>query len=218
VNVFRKNDYLSTILIDSKTQPLTKSIREESFVDISFSFDYQYPEIPQEVFIVFTPVFDEKRPFVEMAWIRPDSREFYMKSYSVDGPKRIDLADQISRREQSAFLKTIEQQVGVSGDSELSDLLILFNDPDADRPTLLTGEYQIRIEGRIFEENADLDAELVMLGLVNGAAGTDYSVEIYWFPSLGNAFCTRFRLFTSNPYYGILNDHCCCRDLVWRLG
>ena len=45
--------------------------------------------------------------------------------------------------------------------------------PQSEEPQALPGEYTLRITGTLFEETGDLDAQLVVFGLVEGWAGTD---------------------------------------------
>ncbi|MCL0048789.1 ABC transporter permease, partial [Dehalococcoidia bacterium] len=49
----------------------------------------------------------------------------------------------------------------------------LFADPAAEDLSI-KGEYTLRLEGWLFEEDADLDARLVVYGQVHGLAGTDH--------------------------------------------
>ncbi|MEZ4638904.1 MAG: ABC transporter permease, partial [Caldilineaceae bacterium] len=52
----------------------------------------------------------------------------------------------------------------------------LFADPNSpeDAPTPLKGTYTLQIAGLVFEEEADVDAKLVVYGEVYGLAGTDH--------------------------------------------
>src|SRR5690606_30535620 len=51
---------------------------------------------------------------------------------------------------------------------------VLFADPNADQPLHLNGRYQLQIDGLLFEDDSDLTTELILLGQVYGAAGTDF--------------------------------------------
>jgi peptide/nickel transport system permease protein len=51
---------------------------------------------------------------------------------------------------------------------------LLFADPSAGSPKAVPGKYQVQIHVMTFEENSDLDAQLVVFGQVYGLAGTDY--------------------------------------------
>jgi peptide/nickel transport system permease protein len=51
---------------------------------------------------------------------------------------------------------------------------VLFADPYADQPVLLKGTYSLVVDALLFEENAEIQSELILFGQVYGAAGTDY--------------------------------------------
>jgi peptide/nickel transport system permease protein len=51
---------------------------------------------------------------------------------------------------------------------------VLFADLFADQPRALKGTYQLELNALLFEEDADIEGELVLLGQVYGAAGTDF--------------------------------------------
>lgn len=51
---------------------------------------------------------------------------------------------------------------------------LLFANPDQVVPKVVQGNYELVIDGFTFEEGSDIQAELVMLGQVYGAAGTDF--------------------------------------------
>jgi peptide/nickel transport system permease protein len=51
---------------------------------------------------------------------------------------------------------------------------LLFSPENADQAAVEKGHYELRIEGLMFENGANLDARLVLLGQAYGIAGTDY--------------------------------------------
>jgi len=64
----------------------------------------------------------------------------------------------------------VSDQIGLGN----PDLAALFTDPTSESMVPVQGTYQLRIEGLVFEDDSDINAELVMLGQVYGIAGTDY--------------------------------------------
>jgi peptide/nickel transport system permease protein len=69
----------------------------------------------------------------------------------------------------------------------------LFADPTLETPQPLKGKYQLRIEGLLFDQDADLDARLVVYGKVFGLAGTDHlrrdiTVALLWGTAVALAF------------------------------
>ncbi|HET9906346.1 MAG TPA: ABC transporter permease subunit, partial [Anaerolineales bacterium] len=62
---------------------------------------------------------------------------------------------------------------------------LLFAEPDSTQPVIQTGTYQLEISSLFFEENSDLNPQLVLLGQVYGLAGTDFwrrdlVVPLFW--------------------------------------
>jgi peptide/nickel transport system permease protein len=69
----------------------------------------------------------------------------------------------------------------------------LFTDPEAATPTLIKGHYELVVSGIVFEEDADLDARMVLYGQVHGLAGTDHRrrdlmVALLWGTPIALAF------------------------------
>ncbi len=162
VNWFPGNDKPDTIIINSAETPEIKS-REAISADmtdviISFPFEYNYDGFPQEVSVFLSAKFKEKRPHVEMTWITPDGREIRLGDTTVQGNVvfRASQEDRLKRR-----LDGLSPEIG------------LFAIPDVDPPTPLKGTYELRAAGLVFEDEADVDAKLVVYGQVYGMAGTD---------------------------------------------
>ncbi len=178
LNWLRKDDLLSTIIVTEQDEGASKisetGSNGTSSVNISFTFEYPYGATPEELFIDFTPKFDIKRPFVFMTWVTPDGRSIELKSLSIPAIMRVDLADHIpGLTRPNPFLgdtSYASEQVGLGN----PDLLAMFTDPTSDSIAPVQGTYQLLIEGLTFEDDSDLDAELVILGQVYGIAGTDY--------------------------------------------
>jgi peptide/nickel transport system permease protein len=177
-NWFRKDDLLSTLVLDNRHGTASKVVQpgsgETTNVTLTYSFDYPYGEVPQELFIYFVPHYDVKRPFVSMTWITPDGREIKLKDMSTSAERKVDISDLIPRKI-AAFQRVANEsydteQIG-SGDPEL---YALFADPAQEEFVPLKGVYTLRVDGLVFEDGADLDGELVILGQVYGVAGTDY--------------------------------------------
>ena len=178
-NLFKKGNLLSTEIQSSQDGTANKTVESGSNgtgrVNITFSFDYDFEEIPEEVFVNFKTEYEEKRPFVVMTWVTPDQREIELKALSIDADKRVDIVDYLPNK----FSQLKYFKIGSSSDEnartdKISGLAFLFTDPESDTLTPIQGTYQLRVDGRLFEANADLDAELVLLGQVYGGAGTDY--------------------------------------------
>lgn len=71
--------------------------------------------------------------------------------------------------------------------------MALFQNPAVEEQLAIRGRYELRVEGLMFEEGADLDARLVVYGQVHGLAGTDHlrrdiMVALLWGTPIALAF------------------------------
>lgn len=195
-NIFRAEKLPETIDIFSADYPETKQVieRESSkTINITFTFDYNYGDYPQEIALYFYSNFAEKKPFVDGMWVNPEGVETRIVSLGV------------SQRE----------VVRISQDQKLSRRLnnlppnqaLFMVDPRAETPQILKGTYQLRLQITVFDLADDVEAEIVIHGLVYGLAGTDHQrrdlmVALLWgtpvalsfglLAALGTTFITMF--------------------------
>jgi len=162
VNFFRKDKYPKTIAIASREGSTEKkyAIVGEDTTEISFSFpfDYPYDDFPEGISLFFDSQFEEKSAHVSLDWLTPDGREIRLTSFSPAKTSVVRL-DQDER---------LQRKLG-----EGSVMEALFADPQVEGSTPLKGGYEMRVNGLVFEEGSDLDAEFVLFGKVSGLAGTD---------------------------------------------
>ena len=52
-------------------------------ITITYTFDYQYDDFPQELILYTTSNYESKKPLVSIQWITPDERKLNLASYSV---------------------------------------------------------------------------------------------------------------------------------------
>lgn len=163
-NLFRETDLPETIVVGSQDGSVVKSVKvvTEEMTDITFSlpFDYPYDGFPREISIFFDARFQDKFPHVSLTWLTPDGREIRVADFP---------------------LESSSQSYRVSQDSKLQRRLAgqmphvgLFADPISEEPVALEGTYTLQVSALVFEENADVDAEMVLYGQVHGLAGTDH--------------------------------------------
>lgn len=152
-----------TIMINSQETPELKQRTQlsDALTDVLFPFtiDYTYDGFPQEIALFLTAQFQEKRPHVTLTWRTPDGREIQLDDLTVQG-KETYYAAQDTR-----LARNFPGQPAME---------VLFGDPNAATPTPLHGTYTLEAAGLTFEEEADLDAKLVVYGQVYGLAGTDH--------------------------------------------
>jgi peptide/nickel transport system permease protein len=180
VNFFRKDDLPSTIVLDSREQstlpdgtPIkTVKVVSEDVTEISFSFpfDYPYKGFPQEIALRVDAQYERKKPLLDLTWWKP-------------GPGGVGAREEI---EIGSFTIAPDFAYYASRDDRLRRKLddqrpvkALFADPDAgsldtDSAAALPGHYELQVSGFVFEEGADLEAELIIYGQVYGLAGADH--------------------------------------------
>ena len=174
VNWFRSEKLPDTIVINSQDEDVEKTYvknGDTTEITYTYTFDYNYDGFPDELSLYFTSQFNEKLPHVSLIWVTPDGREIRISSLSLDKSSqtyRVSQDDRLQRK-----LKGQYPQIG------------LFADPNIEEPTPLKGTYQLRVEGIVFEEGADIDSEFVLFGKVYGMAGTDHrrrdlSIALLW--------------------------------------
>ncbi|MFN2290915.1 MAG: ABC transporter permease [Anaerolineae bacterium] len=173
-----------TIVMDSRDGSIQKTVKvvdaEKTMSDISFdfAFDYRYDDFPREITVFFQSEYIEKPPYLSLNWLTPDGREIRVGDFTASrsGSYRMSQDEKLQRR-----LGGLLPHVG------------LFADPESEEPVPLEGMYTLQVTGLVFEEGADLDAELVMYGQVHGLAGTDHlrrdlMVALLWGTPIALAF------------------------------
>jgi peptide/nickel transport system permease protein len=200
VNLFRSEDLLSSIVIRSQDDPSIKESHpgsnETTNLSITFTFDYPFGEAPEEVIIYIDPHYEVKRPFIVPTWGTPDGREIELKPISTDVAQRINIVDILPSfrgSSKNTVYDTIQNTRAISGADEI---FVLFEGPSESDSFPHKGEYTLRLDGILFEEGADYEAELVVLGQVFGLAGTDNMRRDLLVPLLwGMPFALAFGLF-----------------------
>ena len=176
VNLFRKAPLPTTIIQDSAAGEATKVFTPETngIMDeaITYTIDYPYGGFPKDMLIVFDGQY-QKKPFVNMTWITPDGSEFKLGNFSVVSTQRYLASEDIPVKYLTD--KTVQRQgLLLSGIGGSPPVRVLFNNPAVAGLTApLNGTYKLRIDTTLFEENANLDAQVIFYGQVYGLAGTD---------------------------------------------
>lgn len=145
----------------SMTKTVTPGDQDTSTVDITYPYDFSYDGYPQEMILYFNSKFEQKQPFVSVAWIMPDGTKVRIADTAVE------------RKMTFRFSQDPKLQKRLKADT--SDLLMkaLFSDPKTGSP--LKGQYQLVINAVTFEKDSDVNVELVSHGQLYGLAGTDQS-------------------------------------------
>jgi len=174
VNVFRKDDLPTTVRMKTKGKaaPLPVGLGTVELVEkrvkqvsddvteiaVSFPYRFEYGEFPQDLSVYVDPTFDEKLPLVTLTWATPDGRE-------------LDVTSEQTTRSYTYHLSMDETLARKTGRHRPIDAL--FADPDIVEPNPLKGVYELQVKTFLFEEDADVEVEFVMVGRAHGLAGTD---------------------------------------------
>lgn len=129
-------------------------------VSMPLTFNYEAGGFPSELNLFLSTQYEDTAPFVRLTWHAPDGRAIPLGSHQVTGDSRVSISQDwdLQRR---------------LGEVPHIGLFARSRPPDA-APEVATGEYRLQMDAILFEENAELDAELIVYGQVHGVAGTDH--------------------------------------------
>ncbi len=163
-NWFSETKKPVTLVLDSRKGQATREVTERESgknITLTYTFDYQYDDFPQELILYFHNTYESKEPFVTIHFYTPDGRDIRIANMAAayEQSFRFSQEEKLKRRLGTQFI--------VEG---------LFADPNSDPedPKPLKGQYQVVLEGITFEPDADVEAEFVMHGTLAGWAGTDH--------------------------------------------
>ena len=138
------------------TKVVTPGAQGTATFDISYSFDFQYDDYPQEMILYFDTKYAEKQPFISIAWLTPDGRKIRIDDLGIS---------------QKATLRISQDQRLLQRLNGANPMQALFEDPKT--KAIQKGKYQLQILGTTFEPGSNINAEFVFQGGVFGLAGTD---------------------------------------------
>jgi len=182
VNWWRAKKLPETIVLtmEDEDAQIEKVEREDGEnVIITYTFDFQADEVPQDVIINFSSKYTNRSPFVSVYWITPDGREIRVTEQGIgyNTSYRAIQDEKLKRR-----------LGGVSPD------LALFDNPETEEVDVLKGTYTIIIDSLTFEEDSQITkVEVLLHGKVYGWFGTDnqrrdLTIAILWGTPIALAF------------------------------
>jgi peptide/nickel transport system permease protein len=207
MNVFRRSDLPSTIILNSTDEAAGKTreqVSEEvSLVQFSFRFDYRYDQFPKEIILFIDSTFDEKDPAINLTWVTPPTdehpegreiridynKEQHSRQYRIS---QTSVNEKLDRRLKRMLGVELAQHIGLFTDpASISEAAKAGEEPSAEQP--LKGTYTLRVSASVFEPEADVDARLVVFGQVHGWAGTDHlrrdlGIALLWGTPIALAF------------------------------
>ncbi len=198
VNYFRTKKLPETIDLDSRQEGVVerteKPLSNGKQIELTYTFDYQADEFPDDLVLYFFPTYQEKQPFVTGEWYTPDGRKIRLGNFAINQGYtfRFTQDKDLARRLKRVLKRELPAEVGL-----FVDPASLPEDPEAQvenkdlRP--LKGKYTVHLTITTFEKNDDVDAELLVYGKVYGIAGTDHlrrdlKVGLLWGAPVAMAF------------------------------
>jgi peptide/nickel transport system permease protein len=148
-------------------------------IRIPLTFNFAYDDFPSEMTLFLTVRGTERPAFVEATWHRPDGGEIRLGAHRIAGDDRIAISQD----------RALEGRLG-----RVPHIGLFAADPGADgRPEVLQGTYRLTLDAVLFDEAAELHADLVAFGRVHGLAGTDHlrrdlMVALLWGTPVALAF------------------------------
>ncbi len=173
-----------TIITDSR-EVETRETRFDGgrIVEIPLAFDFDYDGFPAEINLFLEAEYEEVRPHLSMLWTTPDGREIPLR------PRRVESRSHRESISQDSHLRDwrldgLPPEIGLFGEPR--------DDPSA-IPAVARGRHELLLETVLFEEDAALEARLVVYGQVHGLAGTDHRrrsllVALLWGAPVALAF------------------------------
>jgi peptide/nickel transport system permease protein len=152
------------------TKTVTPGAQGTGTVNISYAFDFQYDDYPQEMLLYFTTRYAQKQPFVSVAWLTPDGRKIRIDDLGIG---------------QQQTLRISQDQRLLQRLNGADPMQALFEDPKTH--AIIKGKYQFQILGTTFEQGSDINVEYVFHGQLYGLAGTDQARRDLMVPLLWGA-------------------------------
>ena len=160
VNYVTRDNLPPTLTSDSQLGDGTKIVQplgELEEILIELPIEFVYDQFPQSLTLEFSTTSPTKSPHTSLAWLTPDGRTINVGDLSPKSEERYYFND-------NRLLRRLGGQPAPQG---------LFADPQSDPPRPLHGTYTLQISTLSFEEGTDIEAKLVVYGLLHGWGGTD---------------------------------------------
>jgi len=180
INLFSEKKYAESFSArtsdGSMTKEVTQGTKGTSTLSSSYTFDFSYDYLPQDMILYFTSKYQTKDPFISVEWLTPDGRKIRIVNTA------------LSQKQTYRFSQDEKLKVKLKTDNVIQ---ALFSDPKTHK--LIKGKYQLLITGATFEPDSDINAEFVFHGQVYGLAGTDQArrdliVPLLWGAPVALAF------------------------------
>jgi peptide/nickel transport system permease protein len=157
INYFRSEKLPESVFLDSRDPDIERTVTvvDADMREIAFSFPihFDYNVLPQDFFINSHIRYSQKLPLISLAWVRPDGVEIDLGGFT---PRTSGLHYPLADERVQRRLRGQTVLEGMFG---------------GEQP--LAGDYELKAYAYVFEEDADVDLEVILPGYVHGLAGTD---------------------------------------------
>lgn len=192
-NWFRKDKLPESIDVyagvgEEFSKEVTPREKGGSQIEFNYELEYNYNELPQDIFMYFTSNYTDRNPFIVITMITPSGEEIKV----FDGG--IARATNVRFGQEEKLMNRLTRLHGREPETPLKNVVEgLFTKVGVYPPVVDKGTYTINVKATTFEEGSDVDAELVMHGTVFGLFGTDHmrrdlKIAIMWGAPIALAF------------------------------
>jgi peptide/nickel transport system permease protein len=149
-----------TLTADSRSgdgEKITQKLGDLDEILITLPIEFEYSQFPQSLVLEFATTSPSKTPHVSLSWLTPDGRTINMGDLAPRNEERYYFND-------NRLLRRLDGLPANQG---------LFADPATDNQKPLEGTHYLQISAISFEEGTDVEAKLVVYGVLHGWGGTD---------------------------------------------
>lgn len=129
-----------------------------SLITMTYTFEYQYDDFPQDMMLYLNSIYQEKKPFLSIVWMTPSGEQVRVGDMILDSSSTYRFS-----QDEKLKLKLMETDPQVA----------LFLDEEQTKSAPVKGKYQVILSAVAWEPESTVEAEFVMHGQVYGIAGTD---------------------------------------------
>jgi peptide/nickel transport system permease protein len=164
---------------DGKMKKVVTDLSADSkSIKMTYTFDFEADNYPQDVMLYFDNTYQDKQPFVNVVMTTPDGEKITVYQGGASAQQNIRFS------QEQKLIKRYPTETPMQG---------LFSDPKQKTLTPLKGNYQITVTGTTFEKDSDINVQFVFFGTVYGLAGTDMNrrdltISLMWGTPIALAF------------------------------
>jgi len=161
-NWFSKEKKPVSFVINESTGDYQRTVDTKSdgssLITMTYTFDYQYDDFPQDMMLYIKSSYQTKKPFLSITWITPEDQQIRVGDMILDSSSTYRFS-----QDEKLKLKLLGEEPQMA----------LFLNKEKTNPTPMKGKYQVVLSAVAWEPESTVNAEFVMHGQVYGIAGTD---------------------------------------------